>query len=76
MFNPYGDKSYEFLIPSARRKDDPGWIWWKLLGVAALTTAAGVLLGLIAAGVVLVLSVLALVAWRRRRGRAAKCAVP
>jgi hypothetical protein len=72
MFNPYGSKDYEFLYPSARRKDDPGWGWWKLLGVAALTTAAGVRFGVLCAGVVLVLSVPALIAWRVRRGRVAK----
>ncbi|HEX4490301.1 MAG TPA: hypothetical protein VH914_03760 [Acidimicrobiia bacterium] len=72
MFNPFGSTGYNFLQPSARRKDDPGWGWWKLLGIAALATAAGVLFGLLDAGIVLVLSALALVALRVRRARAAK----
>jgi hypothetical protein len=67
MFNPFGDKSYEFLYPSARRKDDPGWGWLQLLAVAALTTAARVVFGPLGAVVALVLAVLALIVWRRRR---------
>jgi hypothetical protein len=71
MFNPFGSADYNFIFPSARRPDDPGWGWLILLCIAALTTAAGVLFGLFGAGTVLVVSVLALFSWRRRRARAA-----
>jgi uncharacterized membrane protein HdeD (DUF308 family) len=72
MFNPFGSKDYEFLYPSARRKDDPGWGWAILLGVVALATAAGALFGLTCAGAVLVLAVLLLVGWQLRRGPASR----
>jgi hypothetical protein len=67
MFNPFGSKDYEFLYPSARRKDDPGWGWAILLGIVALTTAGGVRFGWIGAAVGFVLAVATLAAWRRRR---------